>query len=281
MKRSIAKSVFICTAIAFALNCTAKEDPKPVLDGAAWKITFPVKGPKGNALEISNPEFSKYFESPRGFPNNLSRFFHKSKERLVFLAEYTGITTSSKTKYSRTELREMSGRKEHDWILDKGGRLSCKLKVADLTGGANKIIFMQIHGKAPNSKPLLKCIWEKGRIRLLTKSGKKLNDFQRKKDYAYIPLNKWFTCTIKINRESLTIQINGKTVETYTADEVLKYWPKDNTYYFKAGNYLQHKKPGTKATVIFASIEVSHDRQQIGADRAVSRPSGSERRTKI
>jgi hypothetical protein len=233
-------------------------EEEPVLDGAAWKITFPAKGPKGNALEISNPEFSTYLKRPEGFPEDLRRFFHRSKEGLVFVTEYTGVTTSSRTKYSRTELREMSGGDDHDWTLDKGGRLTCKLKIADLEGGANKIIFMQIHGKAPESKPLLKCIWEKGRLRLLTKGGKGLKDIRKKQSYVEIPPHQWFTCAIRVNRKALEIQIDGKTIETYTADEVLDFWPDGNTYYFKAGNYLQHDKPGTKATVVFASIDVSH-----------------------
>jgi len=250
--------IYICMLIAAGLTCAAQDKPKPVVDGTKWKITFPTKSPKGNALEIRNPEFSRRLKSAAGFPDDLNKYFRRTEEGLVFHAEYTGVTTSSATKYSRTELREMSGPDEHNWTLDKPGRLTCKLKIAKLEGGANKLFFMQIHGKRPKSKPLIKCIWEKGRIRLLTKGGKNLKDLKRKSHYANVPVDQWFTCTIRISREALSVSVNGKTVETYAADEVLKFWPKDNTYYFKAGNYLQHNTPGAKATVVFASIDVSH-----------------------
>jgi hypothetical protein len=116
---------------------------------------------------------------------------------------------------------------------------------------------MQIHGKAPESKPLLKCIWEKGWIRFLTKSGEKLNDYSRQNKYVEIGLNEWFSCSVKADRKSLRIQINGITVESF-GSEVLDFWPENNTYYFKAGNYLQDDRAGTGATVIFSSVSVSH-----------------------
>lgn len=40
-----------------------------------------------------------------------------------------------------------------------------KGKITSIDSGATKLTFMHIHGKAPESEPLLKCIWEKGSIR--------------------------------------------------------------------------------------------------------------------
>jgi hypothetical protein len=42
--------------------------------------------------------------------------------------------------------------------------------------------------------------------------------------YTAVGLDEWFACSIKVNRDAQTIQINGETVETYGHD-VLDYWP--------------------------------------------------------
>ncbi|MCF7847984.1 MAG: polysaccharide lyase family 7 protein [Kiritimatiellales bacterium] len=248
-------------SVSTNLHGQSGEGIPTIIDGEDWKITFPVAGPKGSALEILNPAFSTCFNRDCMLPDGLNRYLHHTGEGLVFFTDYTGVTTSSRTKYSRTELREMRGSEECNWTLSEGGALNARLKVISLAGGANKIIFMQIHGKSPESKPLLKCIWEKGRIRLLTKSGKKLKDLSRKRQYADIALNEWFTCSIRVNREFLRIRINGETVETF-GPEVLDCWPEGNTYYFKVGNYLQHNRAGAGATVVFSSIAVSHPSAQ-------------------
>lgn len=70
-------------------------------------------------------------------------------------------------------------------------------------------------------------------------------------------LDEWFTCSIKVNHDTLTVQINGETVETCRPD-VLDDWPAENTYYFKAGSYLQHDTPDAAATVVFSSLTVAH-----------------------
>lgn len=223
------------------------------MNGADWKITFPVAGAKGNALEVGNPEFSSYLQNDCTFPDGLNNYFFCTSEGLVFRTEYTGVTTSSSTGYSRTELREMKGDEEANWTLTGSRSLDARLKVAALEGGANKVIFLQIHGKAPASEPLLKCIWEKDYIRLLTKSGTKLKDLRRQQRYTRIGLDEWFTCSIKVNPDALTIHINGELIETFGRD-VLDSWPAENTYYFKAGNYLQDDSPGAASTLVFSSI---------------------------
>lgn len=221
--------------------------------GADWKITFPVAGPKGDALEMLNPDFSACLQQECTFPDGLDKYLYRSAEGFVFRTEYTSVTTSSDTDYSRTELREMSGSLEANWTLTDSRSLEARLKITELEGGANKIIFMQIHGKAPESKPLLKCIWEKGSIRLITKTGTKLKNLSRQQRYINVGMDEWFTCSVKVHHDAITIQINGETVESYGRD-VLDFWPAENTYYFKTGNYLQHDTPGAAATVIFSSI---------------------------
>lgn len=231
--------------------------PPALLDGSSWKITFPAAGPNRNALEIRNPEFSEILGGKRALPAGLERYFRVTRDALVFTTPYTGVTTSSGTKYSRTELREMSGAEENNWTLETGGSLECRLKVSGLKGGASKIIFMQIHGKAPESKPLLKCVWEKGYVRLLTKSGPKLKEFSRKSKYTRVGEDRWFICSIRAGAEALSVEVDGEVVESFGRD-ILGSWPEDNTYYFKAGNYLQHDTEGAEATVTFSRIALSH-----------------------
>ncbi len=233
-------------------------------DFSKWKITFPVSdkegdlsGGKGSAYEVKNPEFKTWGGNNALIPDGLKKYFYKNGTNWVFFTPYTGVTTSRKAKYSRTELREMKGSEQHNWPLSLGGILEGRLKIYGIKNKARKIFFMQIHAKSPVSKPLLKCIWEKTKIRLLTKKGKKLKDYQGKKSYGNVEEDTWFTFKIIANNDSLKIYLNNKLIEEY-GHEILKSWPDNNTYYFKAGNYLQNKNEGAAAVMKFSSIKVSH-----------------------
>ena len=223
-------------------------DSSAVFDPNLWKITFPLENPQtGNALEVLNPEFSSYVSGETAWPEELAKYFYTTDEGQAFYCEYTGATTPN-SDYGRTELREMLGPDQHNWTLQTGGHLHGRLKVTDFKEDAEKLFFMQIHGKNPTDKPLLKCIWEKGTIRLLTKSGESLTDYKKGDNGKYVAVGEdWFTCTIDVDTAAMTIKINGETIETFDREEVLQYWPRDNTYYFKAGNYLQH--PGSQSIV--------------------------------
>ena len=234
-------------------------DTTVVFDPNLWKITFPLENPlTGNALEVLNPEFSSYILGKENWPAELAQFTYTTNEGHAFKCIYMGVTTPN-TDFARTELREMIGADQHNWTLQTGGHLHGRLKITDLKNGANKLFFMQIHGKEPSDKPLLKCIWESGKIRLLTKSGERLVDYKKGNNGTYLSVGEdWFTCTIDVDTIALTIKINDKIIETFGWQEVLQYWPTNNTYYFKAGNYLQHDSEGATATVIFSDLKVSH-----------------------
>ena len=244
------------TSIALAmLSMAMLSHAELPLDPHCWKITFPKPGPTGGALEVLNPRFSEILTGTSELPEDLRKYLRCSEDELVLTSEYTGVTTSSNTSYSRTELRQMIGAEQHNWLLDRERKLECRLKVSDLQGGANKLFIMQIHGKAPESKPLLKVIWEKGYIRLLTKAGPKLKDFKKQQKYTEVGTDTWFTCAIHASPESLDVYVNGEKIESFGSD-VLAYWPDGNTYYFKAGNYLQHDTEGAGATVTFSAIRL-------------------------
>ena len=164
------------------------------------------------------------------------------------------------SEYCRTELREMrkgSGDDEFEWTLSEGGTLELRLKIGPLSGGAEKLIFAQIHGHRPESKPLLKCIWEKGHLRLLTKTGKKLKDHKERQRYLALPEGRWFTCRIEARADQVSVAVDGEVVERFQHRH-LRFWPEGNTFYFKVGNYLQEKREGSAATVTISRISLGH-----------------------
>ena len=136
-----------------------------------------------------------------------------------------------------------------------------RFKIGPLAGGADKLIFAQIHGHRPESKPLLKCICEKGHLRLLTKSGEKLKDHREKQRYVPLAEGKWYTCRIVAGADEVSVAIDGEIVERFDQRH-LRFWPKGNTFYFKAGNYLQEKDEGSAATVSISHISLWHGAQK-------------------
>lgn len=234
-------------------------DGELAIDPQRWKITLPIPNAKGEALEVTNPEFSTYLADPGAIPEEHRRFFRREGEAFVFFCATGGATTKN-SDYPRTELREMwgdTGDDEFEWTLEEGGVLEARVKIGPLVGGADKLVFLQIHGHEPEDRPLLKCLWEKGHLRLLTKSGEKLKDHQEKQRYVAIAEGRWFTCRIEAGAEEVTVAIDGEVVERF-GREHLKFWPEGNTFYFKAGNYLQEKGEGMAATVSLSAVSVRH-----------------------
>ena len=234
------------------------------VDLSVWKLTLPMDRDGGYdnpypALEVFNPQLSDY-DMP--FPSESEQYFYKNGDNWVFDCTYTGVRTSSGTKYSRSELREMkkNSAQEKNWTLGEGGTMEGTFKVTELEN-ASKLFVMQIHGKSPSDKVLLKVIWESGQIRLLRKikQGDEWIDNEKKSSYADLPLNTEVTIKIVADTSALTIYINGNQVEQFT-DHLLDDWGADNTFYFKAGNYLQHNTSlfGHRAAVEYSSLKVSH-----------------------
>ncbi|NJL70734.1 MAG: polysaccharide lyase family 7 protein [Candidatus Competibacteraceae bacterium] len=142
-----------------------------------------------------------------------------------------------------------------------GGVLDFRFKIGPLKGGADKIIFAQIHGHHPESKPLLKCIWENGYLRLLTKTGASLDDHGKKQRYLPLAEGQWVTCRIVAGADEVSVFIDGEMVERFGRD-LLHFWPAKNTFYFKLGNYLQEKAKESAATVSIAEIKLTHGSKQ-------------------
>lgn len=255
MKISLRPSFLICALLpAFGFA------GEPGIDARSWKITFPVADTNGKALEVRNPEFSGYVSDPASIPEEHARFFRKEDGVYVFYCE-AGRATTENSRYSRTELREMGGKtgeNEYQWTLEEGGVMEVRFKIGSMEGGADKLMFAQIHGHRPESKPLLKCIWDKGYLRLLTKSGEELTDHEEKKRYLPLTKGKWYTCKVVASADEVSVAIDGEVVERFDRS-VLGFWPEKNTYYFKTGNYLQEKDEGCAATVFISDAILKHE----------------------
>lgn len=246
----------LCVSLTLAA-CTAAGEP--TIDSQRWKITLPLPDSRGQALEITNPQFARYVAAPSSIPEEHARFFRVEDGTYIFYCT-AGRATTANSEYSRTELREMrgdSGDDEFEWTLAEGGTLDFRFKIGPLAGGADKLIFAQIHGHHPESKPLLKCIWEKGHLRLLTKSGVKLKDHKERQRYLALAEGQWYTCGVVASADEVSVSIDGEIVEKFDQRH-LRFWPEENTFYFKAGNYLQEKKVGSAATVSISHISVRH-----------------------
>ena len=251
---------FLCLSAALATSAAGAE---PAIDAERWKITLPVPDSRGQALEITNPEFVGFLADPASIPEAYARFFRFENGAWICHCPADGATTVN-SDYCRTELREMrgsSGDDEFEWTLAEGGTLEFRFKIGPLAGGAKKLIFAQIHGHEPSSKPLLKCLWEKGHLRLLIKSGEKLKDHKEQQRYLELAEGRWYVCKLVASADELSVAIDGAIVERFDRRH-LRFWPEENTFYFKVGNYLQETEAGGAATVSISHVSVRHGEKQ-------------------
>ena len=240
-----------------------------------WKLTFPVCDATGTVgscspYEVTAPEFPNWACGDQIPSPLLPYFYWNAAGYYSFYTTYTGVTTPNAI-YSRTELREMQYGvdEEYNWTLETGGEMNARIRIRDLEGGAEKAIVLQIHGFAPNSKPLLKIIWEDGRLRALRKvydpddsdgDGKLWEDEAAPEILAPLQADgatDWIDVQIIANLNELTIYVDGVLMKKWTEDLTLG-WGISNTYYFKAGNYMQHQDSGSGMTVDLAKAQVMH-----------------------
>lgn len=236
---------------------------------ANWKLTLPVSnssgslsGGQGDAYEVPASTLANW-TSNSAIPNALEPYFYyNSSGNMEFYCVYTGITTSSNTQNSRTELREMitGTDDQYNWTIGEGGVMEGRFRVKDLNN-ASKLFAMQIHGKAPESKPLLKIIWDNGKIRALRKinSGGSWVDDEDTSSRVNVAANEWVKVKITCNASQLRVDVNDQEMITWT-DGLIDDWGSNNTFYFKAGNYLQHHDvdEGHSAVVEYDYVYITH-----------------------
>ena len=247
------------------------------IDLSHWKVTLPV----GNPTEVSPPEILKYATNA-----TLKPFMYNDSINGALVFYTYPNTSTANSSYSRTELREqlVAGSNEVNWTFGQGGNMKGTLAVTEITkdadGKYHKTIMMQIHGRLTNEQrnligqadnnapPMLKILWENGKVRVKTKELKDLNASDKEILYtdAWEDDNGYtfpesvgfekFTLEVKVSQGRMEIVLNNTASKVYENIHMQKWSVFEN--YFKAGNYLQTKDNGSFAKVKYYDLEVKH-----------------------
>lgn len=267
---------------SYRIKSKKKKVKLPKIDLAHWKVTIPEGSGKGGALNVSPPEILDY-------ENNqvLKPFMYNDSisGAIIFHAYPTDATTAN-TKYSRSELREQMepGNDNVNWTFAQGGNLKATIEIdevsQDKNGKFHKVIVLQIHGRLTNEQrdligqkdnnapPILKVLWQNGKIRVKTKVLK-YTDVSSKgilhkdawgddKGYTFeeeVGFRK-FTIEVKVTDGKMVVSLNKNEFAVYDDSNIKRWGVFEN--YFKAGNYFQSRDEGAYAKVKFYTLEVSH-----------------------
>jgi len=183
------------------------------------------------------------------FPEQLaegysSQYFYTDANdgSIVMRVPSNGATTSGKTGYSRSELRQIGS--NSDWLLSdpNAHEMTATISVDEVAEPKPQIIIGQIHGSEKDSE-MLKLRWTgfaPGKCYVEAKFQK--NDAS-KAEYGEmlaegLSLGDKITYTIIMREGMISVTIKDKTVsQQYSQD----FYGSSDHYYFKAGNYFQYK----------------------------------------
>lgn len=247
------------------------------IDFSHWKVTLPI----GNPTEVEPPEILNYANNETLKPY----FYNDSTDASVVFYAFPNSTTTN-TKYSRTELREqlVPGSNSTNWTFEKGGIMRGTLAMEEVSkavdGKYHRVIIMQIHGRLTNAQkeligakdnnapPMLKIYWDNGKIRVKTKVLKDINS----SDTEILHEEAWgddagynfptevgfqkFTLEVRVEKGKMTIILNNSEYAVYDGVNINRWNVFEN--YFKAGNYLQSIDEGSYAKVKYYELEVTH-----------------------
>lgn len=283
---AIVMLVAACTSGRLASSSSdtdTKEKYKvPDIDLSHWKVTLPIANAKGKPYEIEPPEIFNFATNEIAKPY----MYVDSTDGSIVFHTFPSNSTTANTKYSRTELREqmLPGKNSVNWTFAQGasmkGELAMESISRDKNGKYHKTIIMQIHGRLTNEQrdligakdnnapPMLKILWQNGKIRVKTKEVKspKLsgNDLLHKdawdNDSGFtfeqeVGFRK-FTLEVKVKEGEMVVVLNNHEYQVYKGIHMEKWGIFEN--YFKAGNYLQTRDEGAFARVKYFDLEVTH-----------------------
>ncbi|HWN95323.1 MAG TPA: polysaccharide lyase family 7 protein, partial [Methylomirabilota bacterium] len=200
-----------------------------------------------------------------------SWFFTGADGAMVFWAPVTGGTTPGSS-YPRSELREqinppdnsVNWRPQGTHLMDA----QCRVRILPSTG---KIIIGQIHSYLDDARPLLKFVFDNGTIDAQVKESP--NDAADLHFYfPDVPLNSLITYRILFTEGLLSMTINGVTrsVDVYDLDPE---W-EDQTFYFKAGAYVQDNEGNSSegGRVDFYQLSASHSSSSLAPPSITKQP---------
>ncbi|QWX84935.1 polysaccharide lyase family 7 protein [Cellulophaga sp. HaHaR_3_176] len=251
------------------------------IDLSHWKVTLPIANEKRKPIELESPEILDFANNETVKPY----FYNDSTDGSIVFHAFPNTTTTN-TKYSRTELREqiIPGDNNTNWTFEEGGTMKGKLSIEkvskDADGKYHRIIIMQIHGRLSNNQkkligakdnnapPILKIYWDKGKIRVKTKilKNRSVNNIDILRDEAWgddkgynFPTEvgfRKFTLEVKVEKGKMMIILNNSEYAVYEGVDINRWNIFEN--YFKAGNYFQSKEQGSYSKVKYYELEVSH-----------------------
>ena len=257
-----------------------------VFDLTNWKITLPVdadyfEDDGGDGNPFDDRAFEVKGDGFEGFEAQEFFYYDATEDAMIFRADVDGALTSSNTKYTRSELREMDGDDNAAWTIEEGGTLSATLKVNELateddSDGTARVIVGQIHGEDDELTRLYynadgdlyfanEITGDDGDERLFyfeDENGARPN----------VALGETFSYIIDVSDGKLNVAIyaDDKVYSAIPTDgvdptEIVDAWY-DDTFYFKAGVYQGvtyvdgHNHEGTGAAeAAFYEIDFSHE----------------------
>jgi hypothetical protein len=254
----------------------------PKIDLSHWKVTLPINNDQGKPYEIEPPEILDFAT------NDIARpymYIDSTAGAIVFHAMPTTSTTTN-TKYSRSELREQMepGSNEVNWTFADGGNMKARIAMEscsrDENGKYHRSIILQIHGRLTddqqkligasdkNAPPILKIYWDNGKVRVKTKVLANLDA----SDEALLHEEAWdddegytfpvevgfgkFDLEVDVSEGKMVVILNDMEYKVYNNIHMERWGIFEN--YFKAGNYFQSRDEGSYSKVKFYKLEVSH-----------------------
>ncbi len=215
--------------------------PGEVLDLTNWKLTLPI-GEPGDPVEIEQPELDTYALDP---------YFRLEEERVAFLANAGGVTTSG-SDFPRSELREMTdgGAEKASWSTTSGVHtMTLTQAVTHLPDVVPHLVAGQVHG----GSAYVMLVRLDG-TRLWVKSD---GDDVGELDPDYV-LGTEMTLRIRIEDGWIDVYYDDLSTPAVSL-------PYDKSgCYFKAGAYSQSNTdygdaPDAYAEVEIRSLEVTHE----------------------
>lgn len=221
--------------------------PSEVLDLTNWKLNLPIANEKGTSLEIKRPQLDSYYHEE----------YFKVNEKgdgVIFTAPVEGTTTSG-SKYPRSELREMmnEGKDKANWETSNGTHIMrITQSITHLPDVKKHAIVGQIHDDISDAAAF-RIENKKLFLDFDGVDGPVLND-------NYI-LGTKFTVQFVAGGNSIMCYYNGKYIYTHNI--------KATGCYFKAGIYTQSNLDKGDVVGAYGECEIydliiSHSDKNIG-----------------
>jgi hypothetical protein len=232
------KKIVLSIVLNFLLSATAAAQLNPLFppgsnfDLSAWKLQTLTESLV--FTEISASQLQSGYTS--------SFFYTNSTDgSMVFRVPSNGGTTSPNTSYPRVELRQMYN--GANWKLEDTNEyyFTAMCKVDSVAIAKSQIIIGQIHGSQTNSE-LLKLRWSGYRAKQCYVEARLQKNDTTKSEFGTklatgLSLGDMISYSIKMKNGLVTVTVNNtSTTWTYTS----AYYGTTDSYYFKAGNYLQY-----------------------------------------